>query len=87
MQDLIESNKVLVSKHYNAGHVYLIEMPVNMLAVVCYSQDENTEPIYSKAYFYGEINKNIVLKNARQTFNKIKEFLLQKNLQLIEDLD
>jgi hypothetical protein len=76
-----------MSRHCSSGHVYLIEMPVNMLAVICYLQDEDAEPIYSKAYFYGDSNKSTILKNARQTFNKIKEFLLQKKLQLIEELD
>ena len=72
LPELVASNKVVVSKHYRAGHIYLIEMPVNMLVVLCY-QKEDEEPLYSRAFFYGEKNKDDVLKQAKTVFKYIKE--------------
>ena len=87
MPDLIASNKVLIEKHYKAGHLFLIEMPVNMLVVLCYTEKDEQEPIYSRAFFYSEKNKNEVLKQARLIFNKIKDCLIKRKLQLIEELE
>lgn len=86
MSDLIDAGKVLALKHYKAGYVSLIEMPVNMIVVLCYVNDDE-EPTYSRAFLYGEKNKDDVLKQARSVFNQIKECLLRKKLQLIEELN
>lgn len=65
----------------------MIEMPVNMLVILCFLKEEDGEPIYSRAFFHNEKNKDEVLKQARLVFNKIKECLIQKKLQLIEELE
>ena len=87
MSDLINAGKVLAFKHYKAGHVFLIEMSVNMIVVLCYINEDDEEPIYSRAFLHGEKNKDDVLKQARSIFNQIKECLLRKKLQLIEELN
>lgn len=87
MSNLIDAGKVLALKHYKAGHVSLIEMSVNMIVVLCYVNDDDEEPIYSRAFLHGEKNKDDVLKQARSVFNQIKECLLRKKLQLIEELN
>ena len=87
MSNLIDAGKVLAFKHYKAGYVSLIEMSVNMIVVLCYVNDDDEEPIYSRAFLHGEKNKDDVLKQARSVFNQIKECLLRKKLQLIEELN
>ena len=87
MSDLIEAGKIIAFKHYKAGHVFLIEMSDNMIVVLCYENESDKEPIYSRAFLHGEKNKDDVLKQARLIFNQIKECLLKKKLQLIEELN
>ncbi|MCF0126056.1 MAG: hypothetical protein HUJ68_09960 [Clostridia bacterium] len=87
MPDLVASNKVMSSKLCTAGNVYLIEMPVNMYVVLCYSEEETQVPIFSRVFFFDEINRKIVLSQARKTYNKIKYHLEKKNLHLIEELE
>lgn len=87
MSDLIDAGKVLALKHYKAGYVSLIEMSVNMIVVLCYVNNDDEEPIYSRAFLHSEKNKDDVLKQARSVFNQIKECLLRKKLQLIEELN
>ena len=87
MQDLIAANKVIVAKHYKAGHLYMIEMPVNMLVVLCYLNEDDKEPIYSRAFFHNEKTKDNALKQARLIFNQLKDCLLRRKLQLIEELE
>lgn len=86
MHDLIASNRIILSKNYCSGQVFLIEIPGDMLAVLGYKHIEE-EPIYSRAFFYNEENRKKVEKNARKHFNLIKEYFYQKKLHLLDEVE
>lgn len=86
LPELLAANRILVSKQYSAGSVYMIEMTTDMIVILVYSSLE-TEPIYSRVYFHTIANKKEVVSIARKQFNLLKEYLLQKKPELIVELD
>lgn len=85
MNELISQNKVILTKKYNSGSVFIIEM-LNMYVVLGFNSLDK-EPIYSRVFFYNEKIKKNILKQARKCFNDIKESFNKKRLDLIESLD
>lgn len=85
LEDLIANNKILLSKKYTAGSVYMLEMPNNMLAVVAVGKDNLN--LCSKSFFYTDKTKKETLKSSRKYFKQIQECLYQKKLEMLEELD
>lgn len=85
MEDIILGNKILLSKKYSVGTVYMLEMPGNMLTVIAFDKDKNS--LCAQGFFYTEKLKKSVVKSARQYFKKVQECLYQKKLEMIKELD
>jgi hypothetical protein len=85
LDDIILGNKILLSKKYSVGTVYMLEMPGDMITVIAF--DKNNNSLCAQGFFYTEKLKKSVLKNARQYFKKVQECLYQKKLDMIEGLD
>lgn len=85
MDDIILGNKILLSKQYSAGTVYMLEMPGDMVTVIAF--DKNDIPLCAQGFFYTEKLKKSVMKSAKKYFKKVQECLFQKNLEMIEKLD
>ena len=85
MDDIILGNKILLSKNYSVGTVYMLEMPGDMLTVIAF--DKNNNSLCAQCFFYTETLKKEVFKKAKKYFKKIRECLIQKKLEMIEELD
>lgn len=85
MDDIILGNKILLSKKYSVGTVYMLEMPGDMITVIAF--DKNNNSLCAQGFFYTETLKKEVFKNARKYFKKVQECLIQKKLEMIEELD
>lgn len=86
LPELVHSSQIITSKHYSSGSVFLLRMTEMMLVVLCYTK-LSQEPIYSRVYFFSDSNECDVMKDAKKQFRIIKECLLQRKIDLIEDLD
>lgn len=86
LPELVHSSHIITSKHYSSGSVFLLRMTENMFVVLCYTKLDQ-EPIYSRSYFFDEENRLNVLKDAKKQFKILKECLIQRKLDLIENLD
>ena len=69
MDDIILGNKILLSKNYSVGTVYMLEMPGDMLTVIAF--DKNNNPLCAQCFFYTESLKKEVFKKAKKYFKKI----------------
>ena len=85
MEDIILGNKILLSKKYTVGTVYMLEMPGDMVTVIAF--DKNNNSLCAQGFFYTEKLKKEVMKSARHYFRRIQECLFQRKLDLIEELD
>ena len=85
MDDIILGNKILLSKKYSTGTVYMLEMPCDMITVIAF--DKNNISLCAQGFFYTESSKKEIFKKAKQYFKKIQECLFQKKLEMIEELD
>ena len=86
LPELVASNKVIMSKYYSEGSAFIIELTPEMVAVLVY-RSLSEEPVYSRAYFCSESNKKEILLAAKRQYNYLKECLMQKKYELLEDLD
>ena len=86
LPELVASNKVIMSKHYSEGSAFIIELTPEMIAVLVY-RSLSEEPVYSRAYFCSEPNKKETLLAAKRQYRYLKECLMQKKYELLEDLD
>lgn len=86
MHELFSQSKIVLSKKYSTGSIYVIEMIGDMFAVLGFSSEEE-EPIYSRAFFFNEKTKKNILKQARNCFKQVKECFFQNNLELLDTLD
>ena len=84
MDDIILGKKILLSKNYSVGTVYMLEMPGDMLTVIAF--DKNNNSLCAQCFFYTESLKKEVFKNAKKYFKKVQECLFQKKLEMIEEL-
>ena len=85
MEDIVLSNKILLSKKYSSGAVLMLEMPGDMITVIAF--DKNDNALCAQGFFYTQALKKQVMKNARSYFRKIQECLYQKKLSKIEELE
>ena len=85
MDDIILGNKILLSKNYSVGTVYMLEMPGGMLTVIDFNKNNNS--LCAQCFFYTESLKKEVFKKAKKYFKKVQECLFQKKLEMIEELD
>ena len=86
LPELVASNKVIMSKYYSEGSAFIIELTPEMIAVLVY-RSLSEEPVYSRAYFCSESNKKEILLAAKRQYRYLKECLMQKKYELLEDLD
>ncbi len=82
-EDFLTGNKVLLSKKYSFGNIYMIEMPNNMIVVVAFKKDKI--PLHSRTFLFTDKLKKDVLKDSKQYFKQLKEVLCQNKTE--EDLD
>ena len=75
-----------MSKYYSEGSAFIIELTPEMVAVLVY-RNLSEEPVYSRAYFCDESTKKSVLLTAKRQYKYLKECLMQKKYELLEDLD
>ena len=64
MDDIILGNKILLSKNYSIGTVYMLEMPGDMLTVIAF--DKNNNSLCAQCFFYTESLKKEVFKKAKK---------------------
>ena len=86
LPELVASNKVIMSKCYAEGSAFIIELTPEMIAVLVYC-GLSREPVYSRAYFCNESNRKKILLAAKRQYKYLKECLMQKKYDLLEDLD
>lgn len=86
MHELISQNKIVLSKDFSVGSVFIIEMLSDMYAVLGFTSLEE-EPVYSRAFFFNEKNKKNVLKKARECFYDVKQCFTEKKLEQLDSLD
>ena len=86
LPELVASNKVIMSKCYAEGSAFIIELTPEMIAVLVYC-GLSREPVYSRAYFCNESNRKEILLAAKKQYKYLKECLMQKKYDFLEDLD
>ena len=86
LPELVASNKVIMSKHYSEGSAFIIELTPETIAVLVY-RSLSEAPVYSRAYFCSGSNKKEILLAAKRQYRYLKECLMQKKYELLEDLD
>ena len=55
MDDIILGNKILLSKKYSTGTVYMLEMPCDMITVIAFDKNDNS--LCAQGFFYTESSK------------------------------
>ena len=70
MDDIILGNKILLSKNYSVGTIYMLEMPGDMLTVIAF--DKNNNSLCAQCFFYTESLKKEVFKKAKKYFKKVQ---------------
>ena len=70
MDDIILGNKILLSKNYSVGTVYMLEMPGDMLTVIAF--DKNNNSLCAQCFFYTEALKKEIFKISKKYFKKVQ---------------
>lgn len=83
-EGIIPGNKVLLSKRYTTGSVFLLESPA-MLLVVAFGKNHGV--ICSRCFFYTDSLKKQVRFNARKYFRNVQRHLMKRKLDSIEEID
>lgn len=84
-EDILTGNKILLSKKYNTGTVYMVETPNDMFTVVAFNK--NKVPLCSRVFVFTEKLRKEVMKSSRTYYKQVRECLRQNRLDIIEDLD
>lgn len=84
-EDIILGNKIILSKKYKNGSVYLVEFPANLFVVI--GLNENEQTIVSRSFPFTEQYKKEVKKSATTYFKQIKECIYQQKLNIIEEME
>ena len=84
-EDFLTGNKVLLSKRYTSGTVYMVENPNDMFTVIAF--DKSKVPLCARTFVFTENLKKEVVKASRRYFKQVQECLYQKKLEMIEELD
>ena len=83
-EDIIPGNKILLSKRYTAGSVFLLESPSKLLVVAF---GKNHGIICSRCFFYTDELKKQVRFNARKHFRDVQRHLMRRTVESIEEID
>lgn len=82
-EDIVLGNKIIQSKKYKNGSIYLVEFPNNLYIVI----GTNGEDIVcSRSFPYSEKYQKEIKREATDYFKKVKECYYQNKLQEIDEL-
>lgn len=77
--------RIITSRKYSAGTVYISDLTNNMWAVTILDKDNII--IYSRSFAYSETTEKKVWEECRKYYKQVKECVYQKRLDLIETLE
>lgn len=86
MHELISQYKIILSKKFSIGSVYVIEMLNDMYVVLGFTSEEQ-EPIYSRVFFFNQEIRKKILKQARSCFFDVRKCFFEKRLDKLDSLD
>lgn len=77
--------RIITSKKYTAGTVYISDLTNNMWAVTVLDRDNII--ISSRTFAFSESTEKEVWKSCRSYYKKVKECIYQKKLEMIDALE
>lgn len=83
-EEIIPGNKILLSKRYTTGSVFLLESPTRLLVVAF---DNNHGIICSRCFFYTDPLKKQARFSAKKYFRSVQWHLMKRKLDTIEEID
>lgn len=76
--------RIITSKKYASGTVYISDLTNNMWAVTVLDRDNII--ISSRTFAFSDETEKAVWESCRSYYKKVKECVYQKKLELISDL-
>ena len=76
--------RIITSKKYASGTVYISDLTNNMWAVTVLDKDNII--ISSRTFAFSNETEKVVWESCRSYYKKVKECVYQKKLELISDL-
>lgn len=76
--------RIITSKKYASGTVYISDLTNNMWAVTVLDKDNII--ISSRTFAFSDETEKAVWESCRSYYKKVKECVYQKKLELISDL-
>lgn len=77
--------RIITSKKYASGAVYISDLTNNMWAVTVLDKDNII--ISSRTFAFSDETENAVWESCRSYYKKVKECVYQKKLELIDALE
>ena len=77
--------RIITSKKYASGTVYISDLTNNMWAVTVLDKDNIV--IYSRSFAYSEKTEKKVWEECGKYYKQVKECVYQKKLELIDALE
>lgn len=77
--------KVITSRKYSSGTVYISDLTNNMWAVTVLDRDSMI--VSSRSFAFSDKTEKKVWENCRSYYKKVKECVYQKRLDLIDALE
>lgn len=77
--------RIITSKKYASGTVYISDLTNNMWAVTVLDKDNLI--IYSRSFAYSEKTEKKVWEECRKYYKQVKECVYQNKLELIDALE
>ena len=80
-----DSGRIITSRKYSAGTVYISDLTNNMWAVTVLDKDNII--ISSRTFAFSDKTEKAVWESCRSYYKKVKECVYQKKLELIDALE
>lgn len=77
--------RIITSRKYSAGTVYISDLTNNMWAVTVLDKDNII--ISSRTFAFSDKTEKTVWESCRSYYKKVKECVYQKKLELIDALE
>lgn len=77
--------RIITSRKYSAGTVYISDLTNNMWAVTVLDKDNTI--ISSRTFAFSDKTEKAVWESCRSYYKKVKECIYQKKLELIDALE
>lgn len=77
--------RIITSRKYSAGTVYISDLTNNMWAVTVLDKDNII--ISSRTFAFSDKTEKAVWESCRSYYKKVKECVYQKKLELIDALE